>query len=149
MSEKQIGRPKKEVDEDMVFNLASIMCTHGEMALVLGVSPDTLQRRYADAIERGYATAKVSLRRMQLKSATSGNVAMQIWLGKQYLGQSEKVQEIYDPESKRIIDLFKRAKQIPMTQVLELLKRQLGSHDESPEPKQLESPLGSSGSSPF
>ncbi len=32
----------------------------------------------------------ISLRRMQFKKAQVGNVPMLIWLGKQYLGQSEK-----------------------------------------------------------
>jgi hypothetical protein len=35
----------------------------------------------------------MNIRRMQLKSANGGNVAMLIWLGKQYLGQKDK-QEI-------------------------------------------------------
>jgi len=30
-----------------------------------------------------------SLRRLQWKSATNGNITMQIWLGKQYLGQRD------------------------------------------------------------
>ena len=32
---------------------------------------------------------KMRLRQLQWKSATKGNVVMQIWLGKQILGQSE------------------------------------------------------------
>ena len=36
---------------------------------------------------------KASLRRMQYGAANKGNVTMQIWLGKQYLGQNDK-QEI-------------------------------------------------------
>ena len=32
----------------------------------------------------------MSLRRAQWKSAKSGNVTMQIWLGKQWLGQKEQ-----------------------------------------------------------
>ena len=35
----------------------------------------------------------MSLRRQQFKSAEAGNVTMQIWLGKQYLGQTDKVEE--------------------------------------------------------
>ena len=32
----------------------------------------------------------MSLRRLQWKSATGGNIVMQIFLGKQYLGQSDR-----------------------------------------------------------
>ena len=35
---------------------------------------------------------KISLRRSQLKLADSGNCTMNIWLGKQYLGQTDKVE---------------------------------------------------------
>ena len=37
-------------------------------------------------------TGKISLRRWQFKSAEAGNVTMQIWLGKQYLGQREQIE---------------------------------------------------------
>ena len=40
-------------------------------------------------IEKGREHAKISLRRMQFKSAEGGNVTMQIWLGKQLLGQRD------------------------------------------------------------
>lgn len=36
------------------------------------------------------AKGEAVLRELQLKTAMSGNVTMQIWLGKQYLGQNEK-----------------------------------------------------------
>jgi len=62
------------------------------------MSEDTLGRRLQ---ERGYANfadcykkhgdeGKSSLRRNQWKSAQDGNVTMQIWLGKQMLGQRDK-----------------------------------------------------------
>jgi hypothetical protein len=35
---------------------------------------------------------KIKLRTYQWRSAEKGNVTMQIWLGKQYLGQSDKLQ---------------------------------------------------------
>lgn len=53
------------------------------------VSKDTLDRNYAAPIEKGRELAKCSLRRMQFKSAEAGNVTMQIWLGKQLLGQKD------------------------------------------------------------
>ena len=41
----------------------------------------------------------MSIRRMQYGSAEKGSVAMMIWLGKQYLGQKEKVE--YDDSSEK------------------------------------------------
>ena len=85
------GRPRKEIDEEQVRQLASIGCTHTEIAAVLGCCARTLERNFVNAIKEGQERLKTSLRRWQYESAKSGNVTMQIWLGKQYLGQTEKV----------------------------------------------------------
>jgi hypothetical protein len=89
----QRGRPKKFVDLEMVERLAHIQCTHTEIASALGISVDTLtrNRQFAEVYKRGAEGGKKSLRRMQFESANKGNVVMQIWLGKQYLGQSDHV----------------------------------------------------------
>jgi AT hook motif len=86
------GRPRKHVDLDMVERLAAIQCTHVEIASTLGVSVDTLtrDRRFAEIYKRGAESGRKSLRRMQFESALKGNVTMMIWLGKQYLGQSDQ-----------------------------------------------------------
>src|SRR3984893_13415101 len=86
------GRPKKFVDLAMVEKLAHIQCTHVEIASALGVSTDTLTRNkdFAEVYKRGAEGGRKSLRRMQFESASKGNVVMQIWLGKQYLAQSDQ-----------------------------------------------------------
>ena len=84
-----MARPKKVIDETQVIELAKLGCTQEEIACVLQCSVDTLDRRFAETMKRGMAELKVSLRRMQVKSAEGGNVTAQIWLGKNLLGQSE------------------------------------------------------------
>jgi hypothetical protein len=86
------GRPKKFVDLELVEKLAHIQCTHAEIASTLGVSVDTLQRHkdFAATYKKGAEGGRKSLRRMQFESANRGNVVMQIWLGKQYLGQRDQ-----------------------------------------------------------
>ena len=84
-----MARPKKEVDEELLFKLAQIHCTMREMSDIVGVSIDTLKRRYADLIDKGKSEGKMRLRRKQIEVAMSGNHTMLIWLGKQMLGQSE------------------------------------------------------------
>jgi len=90
-----MARPIKPIDIRQVEELARIGCTEDDMAAVLGVSVDTIQRRkrsseeFCGAIKRGQATTRNSLRRLQLKKALEGNVTMLIWLGKQLLGQSD------------------------------------------------------------
>ena len=88
--EKPKGRPKKEIDVKVLKGLLEIQCTLQECAYVLGVSTDTLKRNYEDVINQGKTLGKVALRRAQWRNAIEkNNVTMQIWLGKQVLGQSD------------------------------------------------------------
>ena len=59
------------------------------MALVVGCSVSTLQRNFDQAIKKGRACGRASLRRKQFEVAMSGNATMLIWLGKVRLGQKE------------------------------------------------------------
>lgn len=72
--------------------MAAIGCTIDEIGGVLGCTGRTIEKRCHPQLERGWAKMKVSLKRRQWKIAHDGkgNVGMLIWLGKQYLGQSEK-----------------------------------------------------------
>lgn len=98
------GRPLKQVDEKLVKDLASIFCTMAEMAAIVGVSVDTLERRYTEAIKRGRETAKSSLRRLQWKAAKKGSTAILIWLGKNYLGQREPSSLMFEPAGDKKIN---------------------------------------------
>lgn len=80
---------KKLVDKDVVFQLAAIMCTNEEIGQVLGLSPTAIKNKFAKIIEKGRAQGKKSLRRSQFEKALAGDVRMLIFLGKNYLSQSE------------------------------------------------------------
>lgn len=89
------GRPRIELDDlqlDTIENLAAIHCTNEEIASVVGVSVDTLTRNFAEHIKTGKDKGKASLRRVQWQRAQGGNATMQIWLGKQLLGQKDVVE---------------------------------------------------------
>lgn len=90
---KPVGRPKIELNADQVLELAKLQCTYKEMAAFFSCSVDTLERNFADIIDKGKELGKTSLRRAQFRAALGGNVTMQIWLGKQMLGQSEKIEQ--------------------------------------------------------
>ena len=84
------GAPKKKIDVKVLRNLLEIQCTLKECAQVLGVSTDTLQRNYREDIDLGKTMGKVTLRRAQWRNAVEkNNVTMQIWLGKNCLGQQD------------------------------------------------------------
>lgn len=80
---------KLTLDSDGVRSLAAIGCTLTEMGYVLGCDPKTVSNRFSKEIKEGMGELKRSLRHYQVQKAFEGNVTMMIWLGKQYLGQSE------------------------------------------------------------
>lgn len=94
------GRPRKPIDLGILEQLAMIHCTVDEMASIIGCNKRTLERNYAAVIKTGKEKGLMSLRRAQFKSATSGNVTAQIWLGKQLLGQrDQRDAPVGDPEA--------------------------------------------------
>jgi len=93
-----MARPKKyDIDTVEVEKLASYGCTNIEIADFFGCSSDLIEKSYSEYLTKGRSQGKIRLRKMQWKSAEDGNVTMQIWLGKQVLGQAEK-QEVTTTE---------------------------------------------------
>jgi len=99
----QTGRPKIEWDEkqwEQFQALCEIQCTAVEVCSVMGVCEETLNRlcedqlgmRFSEYIKSESAGGRTSLRRMQWDAARQGNPTMLVWLGKQYLGQSDKLE---------------------------------------------------------
>ena len=106
------GKPRVKIDYETVTKLAAMFCTDEEIASFLGISSKTIQRRKQDdeeyclAYKKGFDMGRVSLRQSQYKSAvTQGNVTMQIWLGKQYLGQKDQV-KVDDTDMCKIDELI-------------------------------------------
>lgn len=81
--------PKKEIDEEQVRGLASIMCTNEEIAMILRCSSDTLTRRFAEAINEGRNHATASLKRKLFEKAREGHFGALVWLTKNYCGMSD------------------------------------------------------------
>ena len=94
-----MARPRAVIDQEAIKKLAQLHCTFDEIATFCNVSTKTLQRRFVHTIKRGREMGKISLRRAQFEKALSGNVVMQIWLGKQHLDQRDKseVTSIHEP----------------------------------------------------
>lgn len=87
-----MGRPKKELDEEQIRELASIQCTDGEIAAVMRCHVDTIRDRFSTIINEAREAGKKSLRRAQWdKAVKDGNATMLIWLGKHYLGQKDEL----------------------------------------------------------
>tara|TARA_Y100000310_G_scaffold49923_1_gene46095 strand:- start:148 stop:459 length:312 start_codon:yes stop_codon:yes gene_type:complete len=93
-----MGRPKKyNIDVEQVEKLASFGCSNTEIASFFGCSKDLISKSYSTNVSKGKDKGKIRLRQLLWKSAEKGNVVMQIWLSKQYLGMADK-QEITTTE---------------------------------------------------
>lgn len=103
------GRPAKTLTKEgwkMVATLSQFMATDEEIATALcgdtdldedNISVDVLTNErnsttFAEQKLKGKCKGKTSLRSWQWASAKNGNVTMQIFLGKNYLGQSDKTE---------------------------------------------------------
>ncbi len=100
------GRPKIPLDEALIERLAMIHCPNVEIAAAVNCSVDTLTDRCSELLAKGRSKGKASLRRIQWEAAMKGNVVMMIWLGKQLLGQSDKL----ETDNKISLDVNLKAK---------------------------------------
>jgi len=86
-------RKEKNKEEITIQKLSSCGLTNKEIAEALGYDENTLKRKFEIFLTKGKANLKERLKRKQIQVAMQGNVTMLIWLGKQYLGQAEKIEE--------------------------------------------------------
>lgn len=94
-----MARPVKEINKENFESLCNLQCTIEEIAGFFKVNRDTIdawcKRTYNEgfsAVYKKYSqNGKISLRRNQFRLAEK-NASMAIWLGKQYLGQTDKIE---------------------------------------------------------
>jgi hypothetical protein len=94
-----------EIDRDEFEKLCGMQCTLPEIACFFDCSEDTIERWCKREYGAGFAEVfsvkrgkgKIALRRAQFDLAKK-NAAMAIWLGRQYLGQTDHPQDAVDTE---------------------------------------------------
>ncbi len=93
------GRPRLIIDKRLFENLCAIQCTLEEICSVLDCDNKTVEtwckyeygKNFSEIFSKKRKRGLVSLRRAQFQKAIDEkNTTMQIWLGKQWLGQTEK-----------------------------------------------------------
>lgn len=99
MANGKTGRPKAQIDADVMKGLAKLHCTLDEAAAFFNVSKRTIERHLAADLNlkmswtAGQLVGKVSLRRLMWEHAqqkNSSGAQMCIHLSKHWLGMSEK-----------------------------------------------------------
>lgn len=95
------GRPKANIDYDLVDELLEAQCEGTEIAGALGIDKETLYRRVQKDKKIGFSeykqqkreSGKTILRKAQWdKAVDKKDTSMLIWLGKNYLEQKDKVE---------------------------------------------------------
>lgn len=99
-TQKGPGRPKEIVNDEAtrqtIRTLAGLQCTYEDAAAVLGINKSTFTRFINSSEElkdlwlEGMAHGRASLRKNQFEMSKN-NPTMAIWLGKQYLGQTDQL----------------------------------------------------------
>lgn len=95
-----MARPRKDIDKAHFEKLCGIMCTLEEVASFFDCDPRTIERfckreyneSFVDVSKKKQGLGRISLRRAQFRLAEK-NATMAIFLGKNYLGQADVVQQ--------------------------------------------------------
>lgn len=98
---KGAGAQTIVIDWVQVDSMCKIQCTGEEIASVLDIHYDTLEAackrekkcNFSEYIGQKKLGGKASLRRNQWKLAQDGNATMLIFLGKNMLGQTDKLEQ--------------------------------------------------------
>tara|TARA_R110002020_G_scaffold166393_1_gene354368 strand:+ start:1301 stop:1645 length:345 start_codon:yes stop_codon:yes gene_type:complete len=95
---KKKTKPFAKIDWEQADKMCGIHCTGEEIASILNVDYDTLNAAckrekgmgFSDYSDQKRSSGRASLRRRQYGIAMDGNSTMLIWLGKNWLGQTDK-----------------------------------------------------------
>lgn len=95
---KRRTKPFAKIDWDQVDTMCGMHCTGEEQAGILNVDYDTLNSAckrekgmgFSDYFKQKSSSGRMSLRRRQYSLAMDGNSTMLVWLGKNWLGQTDK-----------------------------------------------------------
>jgi IS30 family transposase len=107
------GRKQLEIDWKRVDKLLEVQCSGTEIAAALGMHPDTLYNAVKREFNSDFSaysqvkreSGKRLLKAKQFEVALEGDKTMLVWLGKQYLDQSDRQNVTHEgPISIRIVE---------------------------------------------
>ena len=107
------GRPKTNIDKSTFEKLCQMQCTLEEIAGFFDCCDDTINNwckeiyddNFSGVYKKKSMAGKISLRRNQFKIAEN-NSSMAIFLGKQYLGQKDNVEDNNEEDLKQAREII-------------------------------------------
>lgn len=113
-----MNRPLKPIDWDVVDKMMHAQCLGTEIAAYFDMHPDTFYRRVQEKSGMGFTeystqkkeVGKAKIRISQYKTALEGNTSMQIWWGKNHLGQKDQpvTTEEFNKNLGKLLDTLKQ-----------------------------------------
>lgn len=113
MPKGQIKQKQSKISQKQFESMCQIQCTQEEICSILDVDHKTLDRwcnstygkKFSQIFQEKRQGGKCSLRRKQWKLADT-NATMAIFLGKQYLGQKDQIEENHSFNNGVLTDLL-------------------------------------------
>lgn len=88
------GRPKLELDEKQIEEMASSFLSAEAIARILDCHVDTIYSRFSEALQKGREKRRYNLAcAMWSKALDEKDTKMMIWLSKQHLGYKDTIPE--------------------------------------------------------
>lgn len=111
---KKMGRPRAIISQRQFEECCKLQCTHEEVCNILGISAPTLEKwcketygeTFFKVFEQKRGLGRMSLRRKQWALAET-SAPMAIFLGKNYLGQTDNVETKIEFESDGFLEALK------------------------------------------
>lgn len=101
---------EKKIIPEQVIKLAAKFWNKTEIGAFFDCHADTITNRFQQEYTKGREMGKAKLRDLQLNAAKRGNTTMLVWLGKQYLGQTDTqtIEHTFDMETakKKVVEMF-------------------------------------------
>lgn len=105
------GRPRTHIEYTEVQKLAAIQCTDAEIASWIGMTEEGFRKRkksdkqLVGALKDGRDRGKSSIRRMMFQAAEKGNATMLVWLSKNVLGYTDKIDQKNDNKVEIVVKM--------------------------------------------
>jgi len=88
-----MARPKIELDERAIELAASLGGNNSEIADAFECDEGTIRKRFSEILSKARAKRKMKLKEMLWQACENGNITAMIWMSKQELGYSDKVEQ--------------------------------------------------------
>ena len=100
--------PYTPTQRNKMCRLALSGCQNLTIARIMGINEDTMLRHHKELLQQKRAERKYNLRKQQNLVAKKGNPAMNIFLGKNELGQADKQDIAMSGEVRLLPPIIKR-----------------------------------------